>query len=247
VNAFNSVAITDLDKINWNRLYHAYGVATDTPSNLQNLINHDLVQRNDAIGHLFSAVLHQGTIYTVTPIVVRILIGMLQNPVLNEDMSEFYREKYKAHLAQTKKELSSPNITDIMKKPLLHRCTQLEKVLDSQDGNNGLVQVLSFLDHVGESLSYNKVPAEISNPSTEELYKLFNSASEEDDNEEFWLSPIHEKLTSRAIFDLFCMADDVLLSVNSFASDINPTVMKTARNVVANWTKVADKRHGHGL
>ncbi|MCL2528600.1 MAG: hypothetical protein FWE42_09315 [Defluviitaleaceae bacterium] len=40
----------DLDKINWNRLYHAYGIATDTPSNLKNLFSNDAAQRNDAIG-----------------------------------------------------------------------------------------------------------------------------------------------------------------------------------------------------
>jgi len=243
----SNTAIADLDKINWNRLYHAYGIATDTPNHMQNLLSHDLVQRNNAIGHLFSAVLHQGTVYTVTPIVVQILISVLHDPVLNEDMSEFYREKYKARLAQTKKELSSPNITDIMKKPLLHRCTQLEKVLASQDGNNGLVQVLSFFDHVGESLSYNEVPIENSSPSAEELDTLFNSASEEDDNEEFWISPLHEKLTNRAIFDLFRMADDVLASINCFVSDANLAVMQTAKNAAASWAKVAAKKHGHGL
>ena len=187
--------------------------------------------------------LHQGTIYTVTPIVVKILINMLRDPALKEDMSEFYRKKYKNHLAQTKEKLNAPNITEIMKQALLHRCAQLEKVLDSQEGNNGLVQVLSFLDYVGESLSYCDVPTEISAPSMEELDKLFNSASEEDDNEEFWLSPLHERLASQAIFDLFCMTGDVLAAVSCFVLDANPAIKQAASNVVANWTKAAAKIH----
>jgi hypothetical protein len=162
-----------LDNINWNRFYHAYGIATDTLGHLQNLFNSDFTQRHNAIEHLFGAVLHQGTIYTVTPIVVKMLITILNHPALREDMGEFYKEKYSSQLIQTKKKMNSPDTTPVFAKALLHRCTQLEEVLKSQDGNNGLVQVLSFLGSVGESLLFNEAPAD-----SDEVFDLLGMADD---------------------------------------------------------------------
>ena len=89
-----------------------------------------------------------------------------------------------------------------------------------------------------------EMPTEISGHAIEELDELFNSVSEEDDNVEFWISPLHEKLIDQAVFDLFCMADNVLSSINYCVSNTNSAVAQTAKNAAANWTKVAAKMHG---
>jgi len=65
---------------NWNRLLHAYGFATNTPEQLKNFFAVDeklIIKAND---HLYSAVIHQETIYSVTPVVVKIFIEALSDP-----------------------------------------------------------------------------------------------------------------------------------------------------------------------
>ncbi|MGO4205284.1 hypothetical protein AB4Z09_26810 [Rhodococcus sp. TAF43] len=50
----------------WARLFHAYGVAMDTPAHLEALAGADETAFSTAMEHLYSAVLHQGTIYPAT-------------------------------------------------------------------------------------------------------------------------------------------------------------------------------------
>lgn len=50
----------------WDRLFHAYAVATDTPAHLEALVGADGTAFSAAIEHLDGAVLHQGTIYPAT-------------------------------------------------------------------------------------------------------------------------------------------------------------------------------------
>ncbi|SDE47214.1 hypothetical protein [Rhodococcus tukisamuensis] len=50
----------------WNRLFHAYAVATDTPAHLDALVAADETAFSTAMEHLYGAVLHQGTIYPAT-------------------------------------------------------------------------------------------------------------------------------------------------------------------------------------
>ncbi|CAM2847215.1 HEAT repeat-containing protein [Prescottella defluvii] len=50
----------------WARLFHAYAVATDTPAHLAALVGADETAFSTAMEHLYSAVLHQGTIYPAT-------------------------------------------------------------------------------------------------------------------------------------------------------------------------------------
>ena len=73
-----------LRETNWGRLFHAYGVAEDTPGHLRNLTSELASLRKAALAHLDSAVLHQGTIYSVTPAAVRVIAGVLQEPALRE-------------------------------------------------------------------------------------------------------------------------------------------------------------------
>lgn len=71
-----------VQETNWGHLFHAYGVADDTPGHLRNLANEDAALRREAVDHLFSAVVHQGSIYSVTSVAVRVVSGMLAGPVL---------------------------------------------------------------------------------------------------------------------------------------------------------------------
>lgn len=57
---------TRLDQLDWSRLGHAYGTASDTPGHLANLVAEDEKARAVALDHLWGAVLHQGTPYSVT-------------------------------------------------------------------------------------------------------------------------------------------------------------------------------------
>jgi hypothetical protein len=72
----------------WQRHFHAYGVAADTPGELRNLTSADASLRADGIYHLNSAVLHQGTIYSVTPAAVQVVAGLLGEPVLREPVDD---------------------------------------------------------------------------------------------------------------------------------------------------------------
>ncbi|XSG77259.1 hypothetical protein ACP8Y2_09645 [Herpetosiphon llansteffanensis] len=50
----------DLDQIPWHTLSHAYGVATDTPQHLRNLIHPDPMVSNQAHSALSASIVHQG-------------------------------------------------------------------------------------------------------------------------------------------------------------------------------------------
>ena len=59
------------------RLFHAYGPAIDTPEHLAALTGDDEDAQVRAVRHLWSAVLHQGTPGTVTPVAVRAVVAAL--------------------------------------------------------------------------------------------------------------------------------------------------------------------------
>lgn len=64
----------------WDRLFHAYGPATDTPEHLAALSGGDEDEIDDALDHLDGAVLHQGTIWTATPAAVAEVAARLADP-----------------------------------------------------------------------------------------------------------------------------------------------------------------------
>lgn len=66
-----------LEATDWSGLSHAYGNAAETPDHIRALVSSDPDERMNAVEHLWAAVLHQGTIYPVTPFVARILALML--------------------------------------------------------------------------------------------------------------------------------------------------------------------------
>jgi hypothetical protein len=70
-------------KPQWSGLYHAYGVATDTPSHLAALVAGDPKMRAAALDHLFGAVIHQGTPWSATAPVALEVVRLLDDPVLD--------------------------------------------------------------------------------------------------------------------------------------------------------------------
>ncbi|MDP3274945.1 MAG: hypothetical protein Q8Q09_07075 [Deltaproteobacteria bacterium] len=58
--------LAELDAIDWSKLSHAYGPATDVPDMLRALNARDEETVRDALAHAFSNIFHQGTRYTAT-------------------------------------------------------------------------------------------------------------------------------------------------------------------------------------
>jgi len=68
-----------LEATDWSRLHHAYGPATDTPRHLRAMLGEDLESRKNAIGHLGSAIIHQGTPWTATGPAALVVAGLLSD------------------------------------------------------------------------------------------------------------------------------------------------------------------------
>src|SRR5262245_17928238 len=77
--------LSGIDDIDWSGLQHAYGAATTTPSYIRALLSTEVAAREAGIDHLWSAVTHQGTVYSATvaatPFLVRVLAAEAGRPV----------------------------------------------------------------------------------------------------------------------------------------------------------------------
>ncbi|WP_020015492.1 hypothetical protein [Promicromonospora sukumoe] len=71
-----------VDEVDWARLFHAYGVTSDTPGHLRGLVSADDAAFGAGLDHLYGAVLHQGTVYPATAPALRVVAGLLGDPVL---------------------------------------------------------------------------------------------------------------------------------------------------------------------
>jgi len=229
----------NIDGINWKRLFHAYGIATDTPMHLHNLLCSDFNRRDIALNHLFSATLHQGTIYSVTPIVVKVLFGILNAPALREDMYNFYYERNKVNLERTKAKLNTPNIRSGLDKMLYQRQLALQIQLATVKTTTALETILTFIGLVAESLFYCEKPDRIEIPSQEEMDALFDNTNEDDNS--FWTSPLLDVLTKQAICDLFAISHDVYEKILPYSSDINPDIKKQAIFAAEKWSTIIAK------
>lgn len=69
-----------LDQIDWYKLGHAYGDASDVPAMIRSLASKKKATRDKAWDDLFGSVRHQGSIYSATPRVVPFLIELLGEP-----------------------------------------------------------------------------------------------------------------------------------------------------------------------
>jgi len=225
---------------NWHYLFHAYGQATDTPLHLDNLRSPSHALRDKAADHLFGAVLHQGTIYTVTPVAVKYVLFILNDPALREDMHDYRHSQVKKRLSQVNQKLAQAGTSDVIKTSLQRQRTSLEKQLARRHTETTLDMALSFLGEVGLSLSYCKAPTEIPNISPKEIANFFDTTPE--DSKEFWWSPMNADLMTLAIHELFGMADNAITALIPFIQDANPIIAKEAINATANWAKSAGSK-----
>lgn len=69
-----------LQQIDWAKLQHAYGPATDVPILLQQVASGDQAQRNNAFYKLYGNVFHQGSRYSASPHVIPFLWQMIADP-----------------------------------------------------------------------------------------------------------------------------------------------------------------------
>ena len=77
-----------VENVHWEWLFHAYGVAEETPEKLRGLTSEDAALREAGIDHLEGVVLHQGTIYAATAPAVRVVAGILNEPILREPLDD---------------------------------------------------------------------------------------------------------------------------------------------------------------
>jgi hypothetical protein len=71
--------VAALENTDWSRLHHAYGRATDTPGHLRALVRADPKPRRQAMEHLWSAIIHQGTPWTATGPAALVVAGLLSD------------------------------------------------------------------------------------------------------------------------------------------------------------------------
>lgn len=69
-----------LDKVDWDRLHHAYGSAVDVPNQLRTLASTDAEARAEAWHALHGNLWHQGTVYEATAHAVPFLIELACRP-----------------------------------------------------------------------------------------------------------------------------------------------------------------------
>jgi hypothetical protein len=69
-----------LDRVDWARLTHAYGPASDTPDHIRRLASSRASQRKAARGTLYSTIFHQGTRYPATAAAAPFLFELLDDP-----------------------------------------------------------------------------------------------------------------------------------------------------------------------
>ncbi|HKI52586.1 MAG TPA: HEAT repeat domain-containing protein [Anaerolineales bacterium] len=69
-----------LDRIDWSKLRHAYGEATDVPNQIRSLLSEDKKMRDDAMYELCGNIIHQGTVYEASAYAVPFLQELLKAP-----------------------------------------------------------------------------------------------------------------------------------------------------------------------
>jgi hypothetical protein len=72
--------------MDWARLLHAYGPATDTVGHLRALTGDDPAAQAAALDHLYGSVNHQYSCYPATSSAVRVAGGVLDDPALRRNL-----------------------------------------------------------------------------------------------------------------------------------------------------------------
>jgi hypothetical protein len=95
--------LENLDQIDWAKLKHAHGEASDIPDYLRDLLSDDADIRQEALEELWSSLIHQGTVYEATRYAVPFLLELIQDsefPMRNwllltlASMAEGYSTEY---------------------------------------------------------------------------------------------------------------------------------------------------------
>ena len=73
-----------LDRVNWARLTHAYGPASNTPDHIRWLASSRPKERKEAREALYATIFHQGTRYPATAPAVAFLFDLLDDPATPE-------------------------------------------------------------------------------------------------------------------------------------------------------------------
>lgn len=73
--------LESIDNVNWSKISHAYGPATDVPAQLRTLAFGDEQERKRALHALHGNIWHQHTIYEATAFTVPFLVELVQNQV----------------------------------------------------------------------------------------------------------------------------------------------------------------------
>jgi hypothetical protein len=71
--------LSDIDKVDWKSLNHAYGAASDVPKLLRQLATGPAPERKQALYDLHGNLWHQGTVYQATAHAVPFLLELLQS------------------------------------------------------------------------------------------------------------------------------------------------------------------------
>ena len=110
-----SQLLVKLDEIDWPKLKHAYGDASDVPGSIRSLLSNDEDIRHKAIYELFGNIWHQGTVYEASSYAVPFLQELLRMPETPDKMM----------IADLLAEMADGNpylaITDEQMEPLLRR------------------------------------------------------------------------------------------------------------------------------
>ena len=69
-----------LTKIDWTKLTHAYGEASDVPELITSLASKDEEERKSALWELYGNIFHQGTRYEATPYAIPFIFELIRDP-----------------------------------------------------------------------------------------------------------------------------------------------------------------------
>src|SRR5262249_25230696 len=78
--------LENLDNVDWAKIHHAYGPATDVPAQIRAIAFGDEQQRKNAIWELHGNIWHQHTVYEASSFAVPFLIELVQNKIAEEEV-----------------------------------------------------------------------------------------------------------------------------------------------------------------
>ena len=73
-----------LTKVDWTKLTHAYGEASDVPELITSLASEDEGERKNALWELYGNIFHQGTRYQATPYAIPFIFELIREPKVHD-------------------------------------------------------------------------------------------------------------------------------------------------------------------